>query len=91
MSIEEVREKYGSEAIWETRKDFNRKIQELMDREGFVDIDEGPSEAVTEKTAGTVMLYDEEGRIYSYFFVADYEERKVEIYSSKGIETFMEF
>ena len=73
-----------------TRKEFDRKISEIMEKYDYVDIDEGSLEAVTEAKAGTVWLYREDGRVDTWFYVVEsYEENRVKVYRMDDFESEM--
>jgi len=64
------------ETIEETRKDFDKKISNLL--EIYNNIDEGKKEAVTESHYGTIYLY-RGNKEYLFFYEADYNKKKVRI------------
>jgi len=70
-----------------TRRDFDRKLEAIMSKYGYSDIDEGSFEAITEAKAGTVFLYYPDGRFDTWFYVADYENNKVKLYPAKDQES----
>jgi len=69
-----------------TRAVFDSKVSEIMEKYGYVDIDEGEREAVTEKKVGYIRLYYKDGRADSWFFVSDLKNHNVELYIDKSYE-----
>ena len=63
-----------------TRAVFDSKVSEIMEKFGYIDIDEGEREAVSEKKAGYIRLYKDDGRVDSWFFVSDLKNHSVELY-----------
>ena len=69
-----------------TRAIFDSKVSEIMEKYGYVDIDEGTYEAISERTAGTVKLYYEDDRVDVWFYRADLGSHRVELLRDEGFE-----
>jgi len=55
--------------IYKLRKIFDRKVDYLMNKYGYDDIDEGELEAVTERKSGIFYLFKPDGTAHAYFFL----------------------
>jgi len=60
--------------IMRLRRIFDAKIDILMAKKGYDDIDEGELEAITESETGEIYLFTEDGRIDIWYYTIDGED-----------------
>jgi len=62
------------ERIEKLRRVFDAKVDLLMAKKDYVDIDEGELEAITESETGEIYLFTEDGRIDIWYYTIDGED-----------------
>jgi len=67
--------------IMELRKIFDDKVNKIMEKYDFVDIDEGEFEAITEASRGIFYLFREDGRAYVFGYTITNDCKDVKIFS----------
>jgi len=72
--------------IDELRKIFDDKVEKLMDKYGFVDIDEGEHEAITETSAGIIYLFKDNGRAKAFVYAVTSDCKDVKIFPLRDFE-----
>ena len=73
--------------LMELRKEFDEKINKIMEKYGYVDIDEGEYEAVTERSIGTVLLFKKDGSFDVWFYFVD--GKGVRFFKNGNYESFL--